>query len=136
MKIVLDTNVFIATLIAPHSSTAQLYWLWREGSYTLLTSQAQLDELRRVSRKPKLKGVIRPHQAGAMVNTLKARAIVLEPNEIPDVSPDPDDNFIIAIASHGQADYLISLNMRDVVKLGKVGTTRILHARDFLQRLV
>ncbi len=135
MKVVLDTNIFIATLIKPDSTTARLYWLWREGRYTLLTSQDQLNELRNVSRRPKFKGVIRPHQVGSMVNALKTRATVLEPKDVPDVSPDPDDNKIIAIALHGRADYLASLNMHDVVKLGKVGNTRILHPRDLLKRL-
>ena len=135
MKIVLDTNIFIATLVKPNSTTARLYWLWREGRYTLLTSEDQLDELRNVSRRPKFKGVIRPHQAGAMMNTLKTRATVLAPREVPDVSPDSDDNLIIAVALYGKADYLASLNMHDVVKLVKVGSTRILHSKTLLKRL-
>lgn len=132
MKIVLDSNIFIATLVTPKGRIARLYWLWREGRYRLLTSEAQLSELRTVSRRDKFRGIIRRAQAGAMINTLRAKAEILRPHNVPDLSPDPDDNAIIAIALHGKAHYLASVNMNDVVKLGKVGKTRVLHARELL----
>ena len=135
MRVVLDTNILIATLVTPDATVARLYWLWRKGRYHLLTSEAQLDELRTVSRRPKFAGIIRPHQAGAMINTLRVKAEVLRPRDMPDLSPDPDDNAIFAIALEGDADYLASLDIPGVVALEKVGTTRILHARELLERL-
>ncbi len=70
-----------------------------------------------------------------MVNTLKARAELVQPRAVLDISPDPDDNLILAIALEGNADFLASLDLHDVVKLNKVGKTRILHARDLLNKL-
>ena len=42
-----------------------------------MTCVVQLDELRRVSRYPKLKAILPAHRIGAMVNNMQ-RAIVLD----------------------------------------------------------
>lgn len=31
MRVVFDTNIYIATLIAPTSRVARVYWAWRNG---------------------------------------------------------------------------------------------------------
>lgn len=135
MKVVLDTNLLIGALISKASLGYALYRHWQAKRFTLLTSESQLAELRRVSRKAKLRDLILRHQAGAMVNLLRRQAVIVTPREIPELSPDPDDNLIIAIATEGKADYLASLDLDDVVKLRKVGKTHILHARDLLEWL-
>ncbi|GIW37815.1 MAG: hypothetical protein KatS3mg074_213 [Meiothermus sp.] len=94
MRVVFDTNIYIATLIAPTSRVARVYWAWRNGRFTLLTSKAQLTELRRVSRYVKFKGIIRPAQAGAMINTLKAKAELVSYSKGRPLSVDPDDDLI------------------------------------------
>lgn len=135
MKIVFDTNIFIAILISPDSSVAELYWLWRKGTFTLLTSSAQLSELRRVSRNKKFEGIIQSKQAGVLVNTLKAKAIFIEPEQIPSVSADMDDNYILAIALKGRAAYLVSLDIKHVINLKRVGRTRIVKPEEFRKAL-
>jgi uncharacterized protein len=135
VRVVFDTNIFIATLIAPGSNVAELYWLWREGTFTLLTSSAQLSELRRVSRNKKFEGIIQSKQAGVLINTLKAKAVFVEPEQIPDVSVDMDDNYILAIALEGRAEYLVSLDIKHVVKLKSVGRTRIVKPGEFKKAL-
>jgi uncharacterized protein len=135
VRVVLDTNVSIAALIKPGSSNDLLVRHWLRGTFTLLTSTAQIEELRRVSRQERHVGMIRRKDAGKLVNRLRSRAEIVEVRRPPTLSPDPDDNAILAIALEGRADYLASLNMDHVVKLEKVGKTRILHARDLLERL-
>jgi uncharacterized protein len=135
VKVVLDTNLLIGALISRTSLGYALYRHWRTGRLTLLTSEAQLAELRRVTREAKLRVVVPGHQVGALINLMRRQAIIVTPRSIPKLSPDPDDDVILAIALEGKADYLASLNMDHVVKLEKVGKTRILHARDLLERL-
>ena len=135
MRVVLDTNIFIAALIVPGGSNYRLVEHWKRGNYTLLTSKTQLSELRRVSKEKPYQGLIRRPQAGTLVKLIRRRALVLNPGPVLDVSPDPDDNLILAIATGGKADYLASLNMQHVVKLEKVGKTKILHAKELLKLL-
>ena len=77
MRVVLDTNVLLSALISPHGAPDILYNAWRASQFELVTSTAQLDKLRRVSRYPKFKTILPAHRVGAMVNNMQ-RAIVLE----------------------------------------------------------
>lgn len=77
MRVVLDTNILLSALISPHGAPDTIYQAWRTARFELVTSLEQLDELRRVSRYPKLKAILPAHRIGAMVNNMQ-RAIVLE----------------------------------------------------------
>jgi len=77
MRVILDTNGLLGALISPYGPPDAIYRAWRSGRFDLVTSAPQLDELRRVSRYPKLRSILPAHRIGAMVNNLQ-RAIVLE----------------------------------------------------------
>jgi len=135
VRVVLDTNIFVSALLTTGSVGDTLVRRWLEGGYALFTSETQLQELRRVSERKRQAGLIRRSDAGTLINLLRREATVVAPKEVPTLSPDPDDNLILAIAVACRANYLASLDLGDVVKLEKVGTTRILHARDLLELL-
>lgn len=134
MRVILDTNVLLAALISPHGPTDALYRAWRAGRFDLLTSAAQLDELRRVSRYPRLKAILPAHRIGAMVNNLQ-RAIVLKTlPPLPDdwAVDDPNDAFLLAMALGGDADYLVTGDKRaGLLQRGSAGRTRLLTPADF-----
>ena len=50
-------------------------------------------------------------------------------------STDPADNFLLAMAEAGKANYLVSGDRRGVLELGTHGITQILRAREFLDVL-
>ncbi len=52
MRVILDTNVLLGALISPSGPPETIYRAWRAARFELVTSPAQLDELRRVSRYP------------------------------------------------------------------------------------
>jgi uncharacterized protein len=129
MRVILDTNVLLGALIARHGPSDLIYRAWRTARFELVTSVAQLDELRRVSRYPKLKSILPAHRVGTMVNNLQ-RAVVLE--RLP-VLPegveanDPNDAFLLAMALAGEADYLVTGDRRaGLLQRGSIGRTRIL----------
>ena len=128
MRVILDTNVLLGALISPHGPPDTIYRAWRAAKFDLVTSTAQLDELRRVSRYPKLKTILPAHRIGTMVNNMQ-RAIVLGvlpplPDGI-DVS-DPNDAFLLAMALTGEADYLVTGDRRaGLLQLGNLGRARI-----------
>ena len=132
MRVVIDTGILIAALITRDTPPDRIYQAWRKRRFELVTSEWQLDEFRRVSRYPKLRKYLQPIEAGNLVNGLRHQAQLLD--DLPDVelSADPDDNPLLAMAIAGEVDYLVSGDKRDVLSFKKVGKTRIITARRFL----
>lgn len=134
MRVILDTNVLIGALISPHGSPDAIYRAWRAARFELVTSKAQIEELRRASRYPKLKPLLPAHRVGAMVNNIQ-RAIVL--STLPRLPEgvevnDPHDGFLLAMALASQADYLVTGDHRSgLLQRGSISRTRIVTPADF-----
>ena len=108
---------------------------WREGRFELLSHELQLDELRSVTRRNYLRSRIRPAQAGKLVNQIRIKAEIV--NRLPVVrrSADSLDDFLLALCEAGRADYLVTGDKTGLLVLGTHGSTTILTARAFLDRL-
>ena len=132
---VVDTNVLVSALLSPASMPAQVVTLWRQGRITLLTAAPQLDELARVTRYPKVRARLNPALAGRLVNELHDLAETVQPLPIVDASPDPYDNYLLAIASGGHAHSLVTGDKRDLLALGGYEGTQILSVGDFLSTM-
>jgi putative PIN family toxin of toxin-antitoxin system len=132
MRVVLDTNILLSALINRHGIPAQLIVAWRERRYDLLTSTEQLLELGGVARRPVLRARIIPSTVGRLIRDLRKLAEVLTRLPEVDRSADPADNFLLAMAEAGAADYLVSGDRRGVLDLGTHGVTQIIKAREFL----
>ncbi len=131
MRVVLDTNVLLSALISPHGPPDAIYRAWRAARFEIVTSLAQLDELRWASRYPKFKTVLQPHRVGTMVKNLQ-RAAVLEhlPSDIE--ADDPLDTFLLAMAIVGEADYLVTGDhCAGLLRRGHIGRARILTPAAF-----
>ena len=132
MRLVIDTNVLVSALLSGTSLPAHLIVLWREGRFDLLTSAEQLDELMRVTRYPRIRERLSPALAGRLINELRDIATVIERLPVITASPDPDDNYLLAIAVAGSADFLVTGDKRDLLALKLYEGTRIMTVRDFL----
>ena len=135
MRIVLDTGILIAALITKDTPPDLIYQAWRKKKFELITSEWQLSEFRRVSRYPKLRKYLVPSEAGNMINGLRYQALVLTDLPALEISPDPDDNPILAMAVAGEADFLVSGDKRDLLALKVIEKTKIVTARNFLTKL-
>jgi putative PIN family toxin of toxin-antitoxin system len=135
MRVVIDTNVLVSALLSSTSPPAFLVTLWRAGRFSLITSEPQLDELTRVTRYPKLRQRLSPALAGRLVNELRDIAEMVNPAPDVDVSPDPYDNYLLAMASAGRANSLITGDKRDLLLLKKYEATAIVTVSDFLSGL-
>jgi hypothetical protein len=91
LRVCLDTNIIISGLASPNHVPARLLQLWLDGRFTLVTSEWQLAEFRRVSRYPRIRARVPARLAGHFVNTARLIAVVLENLEPISSSPDPDD---------------------------------------------
>ena len=78
MRLVLDTNILISALLSRTSLPAHLLVLWRQNRFVLLTTQEQLEELRRVMRYPKIRERLPSALAGRLVNELRSLGIMID----------------------------------------------------------
>jgi uncharacterized protein len=131
----LDTNILISGAARPESVPGKLVLAFLDGMFTLVISEYQLNEFARVSRYPRVKKFLKPARAGFLMNKLRKRALIVEPGERLDVSPDPDDNIIIAVAVAGNAQFLVSGDGKHVLDLEKVGSVRIVTAAQAVELL-
>lgn len=134
MRVVLDTNVLLSALLSPRGAPDAIYRAWRKNRFDLVTSAAQLDELRRASRYPKFKAVLQPYRVGTMVGNMR-RALMLDtlPPLPADVEvDDPNDAFLLAMALAGEADYLVTGDHRaGLLQRGNYGRARIVTPAAF-----
>ena len=133
MRVVLDTNVFVSALLAQSSLPGQLVGHWRRGEFILLTAALQLDELREVTRYPKISERIKATTAGRLMNDLRKVAVLVDPLLTVDVSRDPFDNYLLGIALGGEADYLVSGDKPGLLRLGRYEATKVVSVRDFMK---
>ena len=105
MRAVLDPNVLISALLTPHGKPAQVLRSWLAGAFELFVSESLLAELHRALGYPKLRTLIDATVAQELVDLLRRDAEVIDdPDDPPAIrSPDPDDNYLIALAMSARA---------------------------------
>ncbi len=135
MRVVLDSNVILSGLLNAGSSPGRLLRAWGEGRFTLVTSNAQLAELRRVLSYPKLKRRIPKHVSGALINRLHARAVFVKPARLSISLPDEDDLLILGTAVAGEASWLVTGDKSHLLALKKYAGIRILTPAQAARRL-
>ncbi len=120
MRIVLDTGIFVSAIITRNTPPDILYSAWRKRLFDLITSDSQLEEMQRVFSYKKLERFIHVNEAALLLENVSSIAEVL--TDLPSVtlSPDPNDNMIIATALEGRADYLVSGDKKGLLSLGSV----------------
>ena len=131
MRVVLDTNILVSSLLVQLGRPAAIYRAWQEGHFTLLTCPEQLGEVKATLRKPAIASRIKPYTAGRLVNDLSELAETIGP--LPHVrrSPDPTDDFLLALSQAGKADYLVTGDKSGLLSLARHQGTRIVSASEF-----
>ncbi len=135
MRLVLDTNVLLRALMSPASPSAEILSLWRDRRVAVLTAAEQIDEIARVTRYPRIRALLHPALAGRLVNRLRDVATVVENLPTVDRSPDPDDNYLLAIAEAGKAQFLVTGD-KPLLGLKRHKSTRIVTPAALLELLM
>jgi putative PIN family toxin of toxin-antitoxin system len=132
-RAVLDSNILISALLSPPGAPARLVAHWLAGEFELVVSERLLTELERALAYPKLRARISADDATAFVEFLRESAdIAADPTEAhPAGSPDPGDDYLIALAAASKA-VLVS---GDRHLLGLRDRLSILAAQAFLEAL-
>ncbi len=135
MRLLLDTNILVSGLLSSKGPPGKLLRAWLDGLFELVTSEEQIDELRRVLGYEHLRPYIHPEQARVFIENVEVLAIMAADLSVLELSPDPDDNVILATAVAGEAKAVVSGDKADVLALGDVEGIPIITAREALERL-
>jgi putative PIN family toxin of toxin-antitoxin system len=133
LRVVLDTNVYIAIFTSPQGKLGAIWEQALQGTYTLLTSTAIVAELAGVLREK--------FQWSTEAITARAKrfvriAEIITPKTVPNViQNDPADNHILACALAGQADLIVSGDRRHLLPLKAYEGIPIVAPVDFLRML-
>ncbi len=131
MRVILDTNILISALITQNTYPDRLYQAWRDGQFELLCCEQQIDKLRAVTRRPAVSQLIKFSEAGHLINSIRGLANMISRLPQVDIAIDPNDDFLLALAQAGQANYLVTGDTRALLSLKSFEDTQIITARDF-----
>ena len=105
VRIVLDTNVVVSGLLWS-GRPARLLDLLRAGNASAFTSEALLDELAGVLSRRHLGPILARHQANP-ASLVQGYALLATPVPAAVVSPDPDDDAVLACALAAGAELIL-----------------------------
>lgn len=109
MRAVLDPGVLISALISPDGPPREIVSAWAEERFELIVSPALLEELREVLARPKFRRWVSIETAAEFIDGLEGAALLIDdPPTEAGASPDPDDDYLIALARSSGADHLVS----------------------------
>jgi uncharacterized protein len=139
MRVLLDTNILISYLLTrekagPIQDIIERAFL---GEFTFLVPADLLEELAsRVTEKKYLVGRITKEDLDELSTLLKeiSELIPKIKTPIPAVTRDPKDDYLLAYAVVGPADYLVTGD-KDLLTLNGVDQTKIVKAREFVSLL-
>ena len=137
-RVVLDTNVLVSKVLAPHGMPAAIFAAWRSEHFELIISAALIQELQNTLNYDRIRrkyGV-----DDAIVDTLttllwqEAEIVAGEAAVSGAIPADPKDEQVLACAVDGQADLIVSGD-RHLLDLGSFQGISILAPRAFLELL-
>lgn len=138
LRVVLDTNLFVSSLLVKSGLPAQALDAWRERRYLLITSPALISEIVTTLSYDRIrrKYFVTDEDVAQLVSLLEKDALIVPGRtEVSGVIPDdPDDERVLACAIEGQAD-LIASGDRHLLDLKEYEGISIATVRQFLEQL-
>jgi uncharacterized protein len=141
LRVLFDTNIFVSYLLSSSrhrtGTIAVIVEAAFAGAFELLVPEDLLAELHDVlTTRPYFTERIGAEQVQAFIASVRAVATVLPaiPEPVPRVVRDPKDDYLLARALLGGADYLVTGD-DDLLSLGAAGQTTIVSPRIFLERV-
>jgi putative PIN family toxin of toxin-antitoxin system len=135
-RAVLDTNVFVSGLINPKGPPAAILRALRSKRFILVSSPPINEEIIEVLNRPYIRD-----RYGLGDRIFDVSFILWEFAELvidlPDVKvcSDPDDDKFLATADAGRADYLVTGDVGDLLRLHKYRDVTIISPREFVSVL-
>jgi putative PIN family toxin of toxin-antitoxin system len=134
LRVVLDPGVLVSAVLGSTGPPAELLDRWREGEFDMVASPALLGELEEVLLRPKFRHAALEDEVRTYVDALAREGVlILDPEQIPAITVDPADDYLVALAAAAGADAIVSSD-KDLTELVDPPVP-VLTPRELLQRL-
>lgn len=141
LRVVIDTNLLISAAIVINSPPDKLITAWLKKAFIMLISAEQLEEIKDVSRRGKIKAYpLFTKRVTELIENIEFVAENIEQQtnkDLPIRGRDPEDDYLLAIALAGNADYLITGD-QDLLVLNEdpaLGELKIISVAEFLKSI-
>lgn len=134
MRVIIDTNLLVSYLLTHRGPIQQILdvHLARQD-FTLLICVALLEELERVLQYDKLRRFVNDENRMRFIALIASLGELVDiPDDIPSILRDPKDDYLIACALAGNADFIVS---GDKDLLDAKLSVKVLTALNFLEHL-
>ena len=131
MRIVIDTTDYISALIG-RSHRAKLERILVNNDIQILADITLLEEISKVAHREKFRKYVTTEEADQFINALKRRLKPILVTSIVEASADPNDNFILALAKDGKADYIVTGDKPGLLNLESFENIPIVRLQVFL----
>ena len=128
IRLVIDANIWISSLLSlPFRDRTEMFF---DSKYLLLFSEELFDELEDVIHKPyPAKRIVRAEYDRLILRLRTVSELVNVHSEV-NACRDPKDNYLLALAKDGNADYLITGDS-GILILNEFEKTKIVSLKDF-----
>ncbi len=110
MKIVLDTNVIVSGLLNPHGKPGTILQMVISKAVTICYDARIITEYRDVLLRPKFP-ILRA-EVDAILEQIEAAGHLVVTSPLPRNLPDPDDEPFLEVAMSGEAECLVTGNVK------------------------
>ena len=132
LKLIIDTNLWVSFIISNKLNV--LDPLLFAGNTRLLFSTELITEIQETITKPKLKKYFKTNTLEEMFYAFEPFIDLVEVESIITICRDPKDNFLLALAKDGKADYLLTGD-KDLLELKKFGKVKIQTIGTFINEM-
>ena len=138
VKIVVDTNLWISYLMPQSRSDnavrQPLNRLLVSDDVALLFSQELFDELATTAKRRKFRRYFDMSHVDDLLEVFVEVGVIVDVQSLITICRDPKDNFLLALAKDGLADYLITGD-KDLLSVKDFGKTKIIKLNEFEKML-
>lgn len=131
LRLIIDTNLWISFLITKDFS--KLDKLLLNDNLKLVFCRELLDEFLEVTQRPKFIKHFSQTNVAALLTVINARADFVKVKSVIQLCKDEKDNFLLALAIDGDADYLLTGDL-DLLELKTIGNTAIVQLSNYLNK--
>lgn len=132
VRAILDTNLWISYLISKRLS--EIDELFERDDLVLLFSEELLDEFIEVAGRPKFRSYFPDEDVEKLLSLFNEFGEIIDVTSEVDLCRDPKDNFLLALAKDGHADFLITGD-EDLLAIRDFEKTKILSYSAFKETL-
>jgi putative PIN family toxin of toxin-antitoxin system len=100
VRAVLDVNVLVSAVLSDRGAPAEILRRNRDGAFEMIISELLVAELTHTMGYPKIRNRIPAEKATAFISWARDHGTLADdpPNPPPVRSPDPDDDYLLALA--------------------------------------